>query len=164
MEKLLLKNIPAIKPDNEIEIQNEINYVINLIKKLEISEIEPHINSSKEDIICDDDLQSDKYFFLSVLRDIFRKYKDLGDTELSYFRSSCSSCEQNMNKPVHVFEGNKSNSQFGFIPVNNSNNKLSFHFCLSFLNKEGGASTGSGAFIVLIAKKFNEFRIRGMNT
>ena len=106
-------------------------------------------------------MQTDKYYVLSVLRDIFVKFKELGDEELDYYHGSCLSCPKNENKTVHVFEGKNSQQQFGFIPSRYSE-KMGLHFCVAFTDKTGRKSQKCGQFFLLAAMKLAEFQKRGI--
>ncbi|MBK8634612.1 MAG: hypothetical protein IPN72_14005 [Saprospiraceae bacterium] len=57
--------------DAESESYN-MDEFIQFTRNLQISELEPLLNEKEYD---EDKLQSDKYFFLSVLREIFSEFK-----------------------------------------------------------------------------------------
>lgn len=146
--------------DAESESYN-MDEFIQFTRNLQISELEPLLNEKEYD---EDKLQSDKYYFLSVLREIFSEFKKLGDNELEYYRGSCQNCELNHNKVVHVFEGMHSKSHFGFIPVVQNNPNMGFHFCFGFTDKNGQKADNCYDFMYLAASKLVEFKKRGIKS
>lgn len=143
--------------------QDNISQLIDIIKSLNIREIEPYL---MEGDLTNESIGSNKYFFLSVLRDIFIKFKNLGDNSLTYFKSRCysSMCQNNHDKIVHAFEGNNSKSQFGFIPVEaDDSEKLGLHFCFFFNGKNGEKTNNSCTFMLDAALKYGEFKDKGID-
>ena len=153
-----------------LEIKDSVNFesesydmgeFINFTKSLQIGELEPYLN---EDEYNEDKLQTDKYFFLSVLREIFTEFRKLGDNKLEYYKGSCQNCELNKNKVVHVFEGSVSKKHFGFIPVEQNSPNMGIHFCFGFTDKNGQKADNYYHFMYLAAKKLGEFKQRGIQS
>ena len=156
--------IRVIEIDDSIDLKSgtyDLDRFVQFTRNLQIEELEPLLN---EEYYDEEILQTDKYFFLSVLRDIFAQFRRLGDDHLEYYRGKCESCEVNKNKIVHVFEGSTSKSQFGFIPVDQNNPNMGIHFCFGFTDKTGKKAENYHAFMLLAARKLVEFRNRGINS
>ena len=118
----------------------------------------------KETEYDEDKLQSDKYYSLSVLWDIFIEFRKLGDNKLIFYKGSCQKCELNKNKIVYVFEGVKSKNQFGFIPEEENNPNMGIHFCFGFTDKNGDKAENYYHFLYMAALKLGEFRKRGIKS
>ena len=106
--------IKVLEINDSIDVESEsydLNEFINFTRNLQIEELEPLLKETEYD---EDKLQSDKYYSLSVLRDIFIEFRKLGDNKLIFYKGSCQKCELNKNKIVYVFEGVNSKNQFGF--------------------------------------------------
>ncbi len=156
--------IIVIEINDSIDIESgsyDMDKFVQLTRNLRIVELEPLLNEEEYD---EDKLQTDKYFFLSVLREIFTEFRRLGDQKLEYYKGKCESCELNKNKIVHVFEGIFSKNQFGFIPVDQNNLNLGIHFCFGFTDKNGKKAQNYYSFMYLAAKKLGEFQKRGIKS
>ena len=161
---MLDNEIKVLEINDSINIESEsydMDKFVQFTRNLQIGELEPLLN---EDEYNEEKLQTDKYFFLSVLREIFTEFRKLGDNKLEYYKGKCESCELNKNKIVHVFEGTTSKNQFGFIPVNQNNPNLGIHFCFGFTDKHGKKAENCYSFIILAAKKMREFKKRGIES
>jgi len=161
---MIENEIRVIEIDDSIDIESEsydMDKFVRFTRNLQIGELEPLLNEEEYD---EDKLQTDKYFFLSVLREIFAEFRRLGDEKLEYYKGKCESCELNKAKIVHTFEGTTSKQQFGFIPVDQNNPNMGIHFCFGFTDKNGKKAENYYSFMYLAAKKLGEFRKRGIKS
>lgn len=156
--------IKVLEINDSIDVESEsydLNEFINFTRNLQIEELEPLLKETEYD---EDKLQSDKYYSLSVLRDIFIEFRKLGDNKLIFYKGSCQKCELNKNKIVYVFEGVNSKNQFGFIPVEENNPNMGIHFCFGFTDKNGDKADNYYHFLYIAALKLGEFRKRGIKS
>ena len=156
--------IKVLEINDSIDVESEsydLNEFINFTRNLQIEELEPLLKETEYD---ENKLQSDKYYSLSVLRDIFIEFRKLGDNKLIFYKGSCQKCELNKNKIVYVFEGVNLKNQFGFIPVEENNPNMGIHFCFGFTDKNGDKADNYYHFLYMAALKLGEFRKRGIKS
>ena len=150
MKEALLVDIENItfqeNPDTEI------NNLIGLIKQFEVQEIEPEL---EEEIEC---ITAGKYYFLSVLRNVFIEFKRLGDTQLKVSKGTCGQeCYGKLNK-VYQFEGNVSKETFAFVVEENTKGIKGLHFCVGFVDENGKKGDNYYNFMLMAAIKLSEMK------
>ncbi|MCB9309929.1 MAG: hypothetical protein H6567_07730 [Lewinellaceae bacterium] len=161
---MIENDIRVLEINDSIDIESEsyeMDKFVQFTRNLQIGELEPLLDEEEYD---EDKLQTDKYFFLSVLREMFTVFRRSGDDKLEYYKGKCEGCELNKNKIVHVFEGTTSKNQFGFIPIDQNNPNIGIHFCFGFTDKNGKKAENSYSFMYLAAKKLGEFQKRGIKS
>jgi hypothetical protein len=115
----------CLKPESE-----DIDQFYKFVTNLNLSGMEPFLS---EDVPAD--MFEDKYFVLSVLRDMFEHCTNQGVTHFKKYESKCTFCD--LGCSVSVFEGIDSELHFALVPVKNDKDGLSFHFCWGYTNEHG---------------------------
>lgn len=131
---------------------NDIDKLVNLIKNFEITEIASDLN---ENIKC---VTKGKYFFLSVLRDVFIEFKKKGDTELLFSKGQCNKNCYNNCPTAYQFMGNNSKETFAFVVDDTTNSIKELHFCVGFIDENGVKGDNYYGFMVLAAIKLAEMK------
>ena len=84
-------------------------------RNLQIGELKPLLDEEEYD---EDKPQTDKYFFLSVLREMFTVFRRSGDDKLEYYKGKCEGCR--IKTKIKLYMSLKEllwKNQFGFIPI-----------------------------------------------
>ena len=97
-----------------------------------------------------------KYYFLSVLRDMFIEFKKKGDTELLFSTGKCNkNCYTNC-PTAYQFMGNNSKETFAFVVDNTTKSIKEIHFCVGFIDENGVKGDNYWNFMLLAAQKLAE--------
>lgn len=131
---------------------NDIDKLVSLIKNFEITEIASDLD---EDIQC---VTKGKYYFLSVLRDVFLEFKKKGDTELLFSKGQCNRNCYNNCPTAYQFTGNNSKETFAFVVDDTTNSIKALHFCVGFIDENGVKGDNFYGFMLLAAMKLAEMK------
>ena len=123
---------------------DDLKTILAKIRSMNVDELEK---------LLKDELKSGslgKYYLLASLRDIFKVYKDLGDSSLNYESGSCSKqCFKDCN--VFNLKGNTSNKSLAFSFVKENNEIARIHPCPNFHNtKNQHVPADAQLFMILL--------------
>ena len=86
---MIENDIKLLEINDSIDIESEsyeMDKFVQFTRNLQIGELEPLLDEEEYD---EDKLQTDKYFFLSVLREMFTVFRRSGDDKLEYYKGKC---------------------------------------------------------------------------
>ncbi|MDF1699118.1 MAG: hypothetical protein P1U56_24910 [Saprospiraceae bacterium] len=134
------------------EITTEIQNILNAFQTMDVRELEPLLDEELE--VGSEKL--DKYYFLAVLRDVFIKYKEYGDTQLKVEEGNCGGgCSKTAVKVVNI-RGVQSNKNFAFVIEKEQDSISGIHFCPAFIHFDKTRAFACPALTNIAYKKRDE--------